>query len=95
MHARADLIQAPRAARRYRNLLLDAGFHDVTVEVPTAVFTDATMLPMLSGMAEAAREAGAIAGEQAAAWIADQEERPRSGRTFLALPLFVAAGRRE
>jgi hypothetical protein len=26
LHARADQVTAPRAARRYRNLLLDAGF---------------------------------------------------------------------
>lgn len=32
---RADLVASPRAARRYRNLLLDAGFRDVTVEVHT------------------------------------------------------------
>ncbi|SDH71469.1 methyltransferase domain-containing protein [Nonomuraea jiangxiensis] len=94
VHARADLVRTPRAARQYRNLLLDAGFRDVTVEVRTAVFTDAMMLPMLSGLAEAARGAGAITGEEAAAWVADQEERARAGRMFLALPLFVAAGRR-
>lgn len=50
----------PRIARAYRNLLLDAGFHDVDMEVHTAVFTDTTMLPILTGHATAAHEAGAM-----------------------------------
>ncbi|MEV0591454.1 methyltransferase domain-containing protein [Nonomuraea cavernae] len=94
VHARADLVPDPRVARRYRNLLLDAGFEQADVEVHTAVFTDETMLPMLTGLAEAARAAGAITGEQHAAWTAEQRERARNGRLFLALPLFVAIARR-
>ncbi|MEV0231486.1 methyltransferase domain-containing protein [Nonomuraea sp. NPDC050786] len=94
VHARADLTPAPRAARGYRNLLLDAGFEDVTVEVHTAVFTHALTLSMLSGFAEAVRGAGAITEEEAAVWLADQEERSRSGRGFVALPVFVSSGRR-
>ncbi|GLW99142.1 methyltransferase domain-containing protein [Microtetraspora sp. NBRC 16547] len=94
VHARADTVAAPRAARRYRNLLLDGGFDDVTVEAYTAVFTDATMLPMASGMAHAACTAGAVTEERAAAWAAEQAERARTGRLFLAVPLFMAAGRR-
>ncbi|MGJ5894739.1 methyltransferase domain-containing protein [Streptomyces sp. V2] len=39
VHARADVLSAPRAGRQYRNLLLDGGFDDVTVEVHTSVFT--------------------------------------------------------
>ncbi|MEU8247345.1 methyltransferase domain-containing protein [Nonomuraea sp. NPDC048916] len=94
VHARADLVPDPRVARRYRNLLLDAGFERVDVEVHTAVFTDEAMLPLLTGLAEAARDTGAISEEQHAAWTADQRERARKGRMFLALPLFVAAARR-
>ncbi|WP_091628059.1 methyltransferase domain-containing protein [Amycolatopsis saalfeldensis] len=94
VHARADTVPNPRAARRYRTLLLDAGFTDVTVDVHTAVFTDATMLPMVTGLAEASSTAGAVTREQADAWIAEQTERARAGRLFLALPLFVAAAQR-
>ena len=36
---RADRIASPRAARAYRNMLLDLGFHDVEVEVHTPVLT--------------------------------------------------------
>ncbi|MGP3918422.1 methyltransferase domain-containing protein [Nonomuraea sp. 10N515B] len=93
VHARADLIPNPRVARRHRNLLLDAGFDDVTVEVHTAVFTDATMVPLLARTAAAVRAAGAITAEQESVWVAEQAERARSGRMFLALPLFMAAGR--
>jgi SAM-dependent methyltransferase len=79
VHARADLIANPRAARRYRNLLLDAGFEDVAAAVDVGVFTDGTMLPMLIGLAEAAREAGAITPEQEAAWGASRGSGPRQG----------------
>ncbi|MGP3955273.1 methyltransferase domain-containing protein [Nonomuraea sp. 3N208] len=93
VHARADLTANPRAARRYRNLLLDAGFEDVAVEVHTAVFTDATMVPLLARTAAAVRAAGAITAEQESVWVAEQVERAQSGRMFLALPLFMAAAR--
>lgn len=65
MQARADLLPSPRAARRYRNLLLGAGFTDVTVEIYTGMFTDTTMLPVLTGIAEAAHAAGAVTRDQA------------------------------
>ncbi|WP_406420417.1 methyltransferase domain-containing protein [Streptomyces sp. NBC_00873] len=92
VHARADTVPSPRAARRHRNLLLDAGFEDVVAEVRTAVLTDAAALPMLTGLAEAARDTGALTAAEASAWTADQRARARTGRLFLALPLFVAAG---
>ncbi|WP_031158400.1 methyltransferase domain-containing protein [Streptosporangium roseum] len=94
VHARADAVRSPRAARGYRNLLLDAGFDDVTVEVRTGVFTDALMLPMLSGIAHAARSTGAVTADRAGRWIEEQSELARIGRLFVAVPLFVAAARR-
>ncbi|MGJ6963641.1 methyltransferase domain-containing protein [Streptosporangium sp. G11] len=94
VHARADLIPAPRSARAYRALLLDAGFDDVTVEVHTGVLTGPMVLPMLAGTADAARDAGAITAEDAGTWMAEQAERARTGRLLLAVPLFVAAARR-
>lgn len=90
VHARADTIANPRAARQYWALLLDAGFGDVTVEVHTTVFTDAAMLPVLTGMAEVARSGGV----DTRAWLAEQTDRARAGRLFVAVPLFVAAARR-
>ncbi|KAK1185470.1 methyltransferase domain-containing protein [Streptomyces sp. NBS 14/10] len=91
VHARADLTAGPRAARRYRNLLLDACFDDVTVEVHTGVFTGPTMLPLLTGLAEGACSVGAVTRGQADSWIAEQRERAEADRVFLALPIFVAA----
>ena len=88
---RADQVASPRAARQYRNLLLDAGFRDVTVEVHTAVFTDGSFLPVLTRLAEVCCEHGAITRAQADAWIADQRERARADRLFAAVPIFMAA----
>ncbi len=94
VRARADTIPSPRAARRYRNLLLDNGFLDVVVEVYTGVFTDSTMLPVLVGIADAARAVGAVTQDQADTWTAEQTERAQAGRMFFALPLFVGTARR-
>ncbi|MFB4319248.1 methyltransferase domain-containing protein [Actinomadura sp. 21ATH] len=88
---RADQVASPRAARKYRNLLLDAGFLDVTVEVHTGVFTGAPFLPVLVRLAEVCRERGAITRARADAWIADQRERARADRLFAAVPMFMAA----
>ncbi|MFG3439417.1 methyltransferase domain-containing protein [Nonomuraea sp. NPDC047897] len=94
VHARADLVTAPRSARRYRGLLLDAGFGDVEVEVHTVLYTGDRMLPMLAGMARAALSAGAVTPGRHDSWLAEQSERARQDRAFLALPLFLASATR-
>jgi SAM-dependent methyltransferase len=81
VHARADRMPHPRIARRYRNLLLDHGFTDVTVEVQTLVWTDADCLPALANVGEGA-------------WLDDQAARARADRLFVALPIVLAAGTR-
>ena len=94
VHARADTIPHPRIARAYRNLLLDAGFQDVDVEVHTAIFTDATMLPIVVGHATAARQTGAITGEEAEDWTSEQTRRAQDDRLLVAIPMFLAAATR-
>ncbi|MFD3522404.1 methyltransferase domain-containing protein [Streptomyces sp. NPDC058653] len=94
VHARADRVAAPRSARGFRALLLDGGFHDVEVEVRTAVFTDDAVPPMLTGLAEAGHAAGRISRSDADAWLGDQRERALAGRAFVAVPMFLATGTR-
>lgn len=91
VHARVDLTRGPRAARRCRNLRLEAGFGEVTVEVHTGAFTVPVMLPLLIGLAEGACSSSAVTRQQADAWIAEQHARASTDRLFLALPMFVAA----
>ncbi|MGW6916651.1 methyltransferase domain-containing protein [Kitasatospora sp. NPDC054939] len=91
VHARADLIVSPRAARRFRALLMTAGFRDVTIEVRTSTLTGPAALPLLTGLARAACSAGAVTGAQADRWNADQHARAKADRLFLAVPMFVAA----
>lgn len=79
IRAKADSLPSPRVARRYRNLLLDAGFTDPVVEVHTAVFTDDTALAVLHR----------ISAEEG--WLAEQAERARTNRIFVAVPMFVVA----
>lgn len=94
VHARAETIPSPRVGRHYRALLLDAGFTAVAVEVRTAVLTGAGALPLLTGLAGSARKAGAVTEEQAAAWTAEQADRAREDRLFVAVPMFVASATR-
>lgn len=81
VHARADGFPNPRVARQYRNLLLDNGFTEVTVEGHLAVFTDGPALPMVTGMAEGA-------------WVDEQVDRAARDRLLVAIPIFLAAGTR-
>ncbi|MEV5849500.1 methyltransferase domain-containing protein [Streptomyces sp. NPDC051985] len=91
VHARADLLGTPRAGRQYRNLLLDGGFNDVTVEVHTSVFTDPAMLSLATMLAEGACTSGAVGRGQADEWVAEQRRRAEAGRFLIAIPFFVAA----
>ncbi|GAA4234142.1 methyltransferase domain-containing protein [Actinomadura meridiana] len=95
VHARADLVAKPRVVRGSRNLLLDGGFADVTIEIHTRVHTDATMVPVLVNSAEKARAAGTVSDARVDAWIAEQRERGERGRLFFALPMFVIAATRR
>lgn len=79
IHAKADSFPSPRVARRYRSLLLDAGFTDPVVEVHTLVFTDNTALGLLHRISD---EEG---------WLAEQAERARTNRIFVAMPIFLVA----
>jgi hypothetical protein len=93
--ARADTVPSPRVARAYRTLLLDHGFADVSVEVHAGISTDSRMLPVLSGLADAAVAGGVLSRDEVDGWVGEQTERARSGRLLLAVPLFVAAGTRR
>lgn len=79
IHTKADSLPSPRVARRYRNLLLDAGFTDPVVEVHTSVFTDDTALGLLHR----------LTNEES--WLAEQAERARTNRIFVAVPMFLVA----
>src|SRR5918998_1901233 len=91
----ADEIANGRVARRYRNLLLDTGFDDVSCEVHTAVLTEPELaLFTVTRLATGAVRGGAVSESQADAWLDDQRRRADRDRLLVAIPLFVAAGRR-
>jgi ubiquinone/menaquinone biosynthesis C-methylase UbiE len=95
LRARADTMASPTAGRRYRALLLDAGFTGVTVEVQTDLHTDfAVMSEILLQAAVTAVQAGSVTREQAEAWLNEQACRGRTGRFLVAVPIFIAAGRK-
>ena len=79
VHAKADSFPSPRVARRYRNLLLDAGFTDPVVEVHTLVLTDDIALALLHRITDDE------------SWLAEQAERVRTNRIFVAVPMFLVA----
>lgn len=80
VHARAAGLPHPRVARQYRNLLLDNGFTDVTVEGQLAVFTGEWVLPLLANIAADGP------------WLEDQADRAARDRLFMAIPVFLATG---
>ncbi|MFL6073794.1 MAG: methyltransferase domain-containing protein [Mycobacteriales bacterium] len=94
VHARVDQLPSPYIGRRLPALLRDSGFADVTIEVRTSVFTDDRMLSLLNRLVQVARSAGAVSDDRAGAWAAEQAERARTGRFFLAVPLYVLAATR-
>ncbi len=91
VHACAGGLGSPRVARRYRNLLLDSGFDDVTVEMHAHVFTDAAMPPLLAGLADGACASGAVDRDRADDWLAEQRRRAEADRGLFATPIFMAA----
>ncbi|WP_307813517.1 methyltransferase domain-containing protein [Streptomyces sp. N35] len=92
VQARADLTTSPRAARAHRALLLDAGFTEIGVEVHTAVFTGGSALPLLTGVASAAHEAGAVTADEAGRRLAHPPRGAAADRFFVAIPMFLAVG---
>ncbi|HEX4724910.1 MAG TPA: methyltransferase domain-containing protein [Pseudonocardiaceae bacterium] len=83
VHAKADSFPSPRVARRYRNLLLDAGFTDPVVEVHTMVLDDDLALALLHRITDDE------------SWLAEQAERARTNRIFVALPMFLVAAQKR
>ena len=94
LRSQADSLPHPQVARAYRNLLLDTGFQDVTVEAHTGIFTESGFLPMVEAFASKAVTSGSVTAEQGAVWVRDQRSRASSGRLFVAFPMFVASARR-
>jgi ubiquinone/menaquinone biosynthesis C-methylase UbiE len=89
----ADTIASPWSGRRHRNLLLDAGFVDVEVELHPITYTDyGPVEVMLGSIAQAGLAAGAVSQEQADAWLADQRDRAERGRCYVLVPMFLASG---
>jgi SAM-dependent methyltransferase len=86
---------SPRAARSYRDLLLDTGFRDVEVVVHTDVITDHQLLAsQLESAAAAAVNAALITRDDADKWLEDQADHGRQDRFLAVLPTLLAAGTR-
>lgn len=89
----ASTIASPWIGRRYRSLLLDAGFTEVAVTLRPFVFTSfASVAPLLLGMANATVVNGFAETSRVEHWVADQRARSERDRMFVAVPMFVASG---
>jgi SAM-dependent methyltransferase len=78
VQTRADTIPHPRIPRRFRTLLVDAGFADPQLETHMAIFTGPEALPML-------------ASYDTDGWLDEQRRRAAAGRMTVAVPFFVAS----
>jgi SAM-dependent methyltransferase len=86
---------SPRAARGYRDLLLDAGFRDVDVAVHTDVITDHGQLAeQLAEAASASVAKALITRADADEWLAGQADRGHRDRFLAVAPTLVVTGTR-
>jgi hypothetical protein len=88
--ALAGTIASPWIGRRYRALLLDAGFTDVAIELRTAVVTDyPSVAEQMPGFASPAVRSGVLTQAQADAWLAEQARRGATNRFLRLVPMFL------
>lgn len=92
--ALSNTIAGRWIGRRYRSLLLDAGFIDVMVEVKTGIYTDFTQDPLVPSIAKVGVATGALTQKEVDIWLAEQKRRGQEDRFFLAMPIFIASARR-
>ncbi|MEV6284498.1 methyltransferase domain-containing protein [Kribbella sp. NPDC051770] len=86
---------APRAARSFRDWLLDTGFHDPEVVVHNQVVTGHdVMVRQLELAADAAVERALITREDADGWLAEQTDRARRDRFLAVLPTLLVSATR-
>jgi SAM-dependent methyltransferase len=86
---------SPRATRTLRDVLLDAGFEDVEVDIHTEIVTDHDQLaPQLKAAAAAAVEKALITQQDADTWLREQAQRGRRDRFLAAIPTILVSGRR-
>lgn len=91
--ALSDTIAGRWIGRRYRSLLLDAGFIDVAIEVKTGIYTDFTQDPLVPSLAKIGLATGVLTQEEVDVWLAEQKRRGQEDRFFLAMPIFIASAR--
>jgi ubiquinone/menaquinone biosynthesis C-methylase UbiE len=93
MRAQSDAITNRWIGRRYHNVLLNAGFVEVAIEVKAGIFIDhAQVRFVLESIANAGVAVGVVTRAQADAWLAEQAQRGEAERFFVAMPLFIASG---
>lgn len=86
---------SPRAARGYRDLLLDAHFREVEVAVHTEVITDhAQIAEQLVEAAAASVAKALITRDDADGWLAEQADRGHRDRFLAVAPTLVVSGTR-
>ncbi|MGH8794772.1 MAG: methyltransferase domain-containing protein [Stackebrandtia sp.] len=86
LRARAAAVPSPNIARGYSNLLRDNGFTDITAEVHTMLPPPEAVLGSFDQLGDEMPEIHD--------WLAEQRQRVETGRWFMAMPMFLAAGTR-
>lgn len=95
VHAFADAFAAGTVARRLPELFVAAGFTEVDVQSASVVRLSIPGPRFLASYAAPAVAAGALTGDDAADWTADQEARDREGRFFFTFPNFLVTASRR
>jgi ubiquinone/menaquinone biosynthesis C-methylase UbiE len=96
LEAAARRSRNPWIGRQLVGLFHQVGLRDLQVEVVTYPGSDFDWAARVHGLTAAVKQAiasGALASEQAHAWLQDRRRAAAQGRFFSALPLVTVAGR--
>jgi ubiquinone/menaquinone biosynthesis C-methylase UbiE len=85
-----DSLVQGTIGRRFRRLLLDAGFVEVEVQAETVTNANAAEYGFVVNLLEKTARAAGIDGKRLDAWVVDQNRRLTGDRFFMVMTHFVA-----
>ena len=96
-NAFCDSIRNGWIGRQLPGLFKQYGLVDIAVVPDTLMTADYALIDQLLGLrttVERVQTAGEISASEAAAWLADLEQRSQAGRFFAAITAFAISGRK-
>jgi ubiquinone/menaquinone biosynthesis C-methylase UbiE len=86
-----DSLVQGTVGRRFRQLLLDAGFVEVEVQAETVTSASAKEYGFVVDLLDKTARAAGVDGKRLDAWVTDQHRRLASDRFFMVMTHFIAS----